>query len=101
MNAEQLLLTLIASPAIEEAMVDFLLALEHESGFTSFPIHGHSSRHQGLSLSEQVAGRRRQMCFELVIAATDLPRVRDGLRAEFAGAQIHYWVVPVVESGRI
>lgn len=101
MNADQLLLTLIVSPKLEEPMVDFLLGLDYAHGFNSFCINGHSSRHTGLSITEQVAGRKLQARFDVVIAAGELAELLRQLRTEFGQGEIHYWVIPVVENGRL
>lgn len=114
------LVTLIAAPSLEENLVDWLLS--HESrreadcgscetepagsakcchGFTSFAVSGHSSRHQGLSLEEQVAGRKKQVGFEMHIRGPDLAALLAGLKQDFAGTGLHYWVTPVLDSGTL
>lgn len=97
----QLLVTLTAPPAIEEALVDWLLQVESHAGFTSQRANGHSSRVEGLTLAEQVAGRKNQVRFQLHIPEEDLPRFMDGLKADFAGTGIHYWVAPLVDFGHV
>ncbi len=97
----QYLITLTVSPAIEETIVDWLLQFEAQAGFTSFPVNGHSSREEGLSLAEQVAGRKKQLRFQMHIPETELAPFIERLRRDFAGAGLHYWVSPVIESGHI
>ncbi|MDD5035119.1 MAG: DUF3240 family protein [Methylococcaceae bacterium] len=97
----QYLITLTVSPAIEEAMVDWLLQFETHAGFTSFPVNGHSSREEGLTLSEQVAGRKKQMRFQMHLPVDDIPDFMSRLKQDFAGAGLHYWVSPVMETGHI
>ncbi|TAN52205.1 MAG: DUF3240 domain-containing protein [Methylococcaceae bacterium] len=70
-------------------------------GFTSFAVSGHSSRHQGLSLEEQVAGRKKQVGFEMHIRGPDLAALLAGLKQDFAGTGLHYWVTPVLDSGTL
>lgn len=96
-----LLLTLTAPPALEEPLVDWLLQFESEAGFSSFPVHGHSSRHEGLTLAEQVSGRRKYIRFEMEVPEAEWREVVERLRWDFAGAEIHYRVVPVVAGGRV
>ena len=99
--AGQVLITLTASPAIEESMVDWLLQFESHAGFTSHRANGHSSRLEGLSLAEQVAGRKNQVHFQLHIPSEDLPDFLYRLKKDFLGAGIHYWVAPLVDAGHI
>lgn len=95
------LVNIAASPAIEETLVDWLLQFDGSAGFSSYPADGHSSRAQGLTLAEQVAGRKRQLHFLVHLPETDLPVFLEKLKRDFAGAGLHYWVSPVVEAGRL
>ncbi len=98
---QQYLITLAATPALEETIVDWLLRFGNQTGFTSQAVHGHSSREEGLSLAEQVAGRKRQVRFQLHIDAKEWPRFITQLKQDFADAGLHDWLVPVIESGHI
>lgn len=95
------LLTLIAPPSLEEPLVDWLLEFESEFGFSSFPVNGHSSRHGGLTLAEQVSGRKRQVRFEMHLPDNEWRPLVERLNRDFAGAGIHYWVSPIIEHGRV
>ena len=98
---QQSLITLTASPAIEESLVDWLLQIATHSGFTSYEVNGHSSREKGLSLAEQVVGRKNQIRFQIHIDSEELPGFMNKLNQEFAGAGLHYWVSPVIDAGHI
>ena len=98
---QQVLITLTAPPSIEESVVDWLLQFSENAGFTSQPANGHSSRVEGLNLAEQVAGRKEQVRFQMHIPSADLPRFMDTLSRDFAGAGLHYWVIPLYEVGHI
>ena len=98
---QQYLITLTVSPAIEETIVDWLLQFEAQAGFTSFPVNGHSSREEGLTLAEQVAGRQKQLRFQMHVPATELPHFISQLKQDFQGVGLHYWVSPVLEAGHI
>ena len=95
------IITITIPPAIQESLIDWLLEVHGRTGFTSFPVSGHSSRPDGLSLAEQVSGQRRHVRFQIHIpdAETDAFLLR--LRADFSGAGLHYWVSPVLDSGHI
>jgi hypothetical protein len=99
--AEQYLLTITVSPSLEEPLVDWLLENFGEMGFTSFPVFGHSSRTEGLTQAEQVTGRRRQFRFQIHISADKSEAFLNQLRSDFSGVGLHYWLSPLIETGRI
>ncbi len=99
--SELALLTVIAPIAIEEVLVDWLLENAPELGFCSGPVNGHSERHGQLSLSEQVAGRKRQIRFEVAASDTEVSQLLDGLRRDFARADLTWWVTPLSAFGRL
>jgi Protein of unknown function (DUF3240) len=100
MNNDRLVI-LNAPSSLEEAVVDCLLTLESEHGFSSFPVNVHHHENKGLSLAEQVSGRQKQICFQIHIGEDGAGILLKWLREEFAGAGIQYWVVPVLESSEI
>lgn len=95
------LVILIAASALEEAVVDCLLTLESEHGFNSFPVNAHHHENKGLSLSEQVSGRQKQICFQIHIDEQGEKLLFQKLKEEFAGAGIQYRVVSMIGSGEI
>ncbi len=99
--SERYLLTLIADPSLEEVLVDWLLEYEAQYGFVSYRIDGHSSRLEGLTLAEQVAGRRRLLCFQMCVDDRELEFLLARLKLDFPGTGIQYWVVPVVLNGSV
>ena len=101
MSNRQVLITLTVPPPIEESVVDWLLQFSPNSGFTSQKANGHSSQVEGLNLAEQVAGRKNQIRFQMHILEDELPRFMQGLKNDFAGAGVHYWVTPLVDAGHI
>lgn len=94
------LLTLIATPALEERLVDWLLERGHD-GFTTLPCQGHGTSHESLSAAEQVAGRKRQVAFWLQVPSATATALVNELATEFEDAQLHYWIVPVTSAGPI
>jgi hypothetical protein len=100
MNKDRLVI-LNAPSALEETVVDCLLTLESEHGFTSFPVNIHHHENKGLSLAEQVSGRQKQICFQIHIDEAGAGLLLKRLQEEFAGAGIQYWVVPMLESTEI
>jgi hypothetical protein len=100
MNTDRLVI--LNTPAsLEEAVVDCLLTLESEHGFSSFPVNVHHHENKGLSLAEQVTGRQKQICFQIHIDEEGAKLLLKRLQGEFSGAGIQYWVVPILESSEI
>lgn len=95
------ILILVVPVTLEEAVVDWLLEHAPERGFTSSLAYGHSENLEDMSLSEQVTGRRRRVRFEVVCPHMDGVRHVESLKGAFQGTGIHYWLMPVVEAGRI
>lgn len=101
MKSMEYLITLNVPPDLEEAVVDCLLTFETESGFSSYAANAHDHRNEGLSLAEQVSGRQKRIRFQMYIPESDLQALLDKLKREFSGAGLHYWVMPVLETGYI
>ena len=101
MSNEEFLITLNVPPGIEEAIVDCLLTFESEHGFSSLPVYAHDHKNEGLSLSEQVSGRQKKIRFQMYVAKNDISALLNKIKADFSGAGIHYWVMPVIEKGFI
>jgi hypothetical protein len=95
------LVILNAPSALEEAVVDCLLTLESEHGFSSFPVNVHHHENKGLSLSEQVTGRQKQICFQIHIDGVGAELLIKRLQDEFSGAGFQYWLLPMLESSEI
>ncbi|MDD1637649.1 MAG: DUF3240 family protein [Methylococcaceae bacterium] len=101
MSCKEYLVTLNIPPSLEEMMVDSLLMLEAEHGFSSFPVNAHHYDNKGLSLAEQVTGRQKRIRFQMYVPVEKLPALLEQLRQEFSGSGIQYWVLPVIENGVI
>lgn len=101
MNCKEYLVTLNIPPSLEEMMVDTLLMLETEHGFSSFPVNAHHHVNKGLSLDEQVTGRQKRVRFQMYVSVDKLPALLMQLRQEFSDSGIQYWILPVIENGII
>ncbi len=98
---DAVLVTLTVAPAIESAVVDWLLDRPESAGFTSLPVSGHSARHEGLSAVEQVTGRQRRVQFQVHMAPTALAAFLAAARERFGGTDAHYWVAPIMGGERL
>lgn len=91
------LLILNIPPALEDDMVDYLLALEEVKGFTSFAAQGHGGGER-LTVTEQVSGRRQRVQFEIIVDESLVDLIVSGLSAN-VGKDIAYWQLPVSGIG--
>ena len=99
-GSSRVIVTLNVVPALEERVVDWLLARDN-GGFTSRAAHGHSSRHDLLTTAEQVSGRQRRIEFEVEMPADVLDVFVGELSDAFANADLYYTAVPVLRSGHL
>ena len=95
------LVVLNVPPAMEESVVDWLLERVGSAGFTSFAVAGHSTEHDNLSAAEQVSGRQRRQQFQVQLDADAVPDFLANACDTLGAAGIHYWVLPVVQSGHL
>ena len=98
---KEYLVTLNVPPSLEEAIVDALLMMEEELGFSSFAVNSHHHENKGLSLAEQVTGRQKQLRFQMYIDKRALDSLITQLKQEFSGSGIQYWVLPIIDNGVI
>ncbi len=95
------LLNWVVSPAVEDTVTDWLLGHEMVTGFSTYPIYGHGSSEYAMSLGEQVAGKRRQVLFQLLIPCARANELVEEIRRDFRGSGMHYWLMPVLGSGHL
>lgn len=96
MSGQEYLVTINVPPLLEEAVVDCLLSIEAADGFSSLAVNAHTSKHETLSLAEQVAGRQKQIRFQIYLPVEQLTLLIEQLKQGFSGAGIQYWVLPVL-----
>ena len=96
-----LCLTLLCPPAVEEKLLDTLLMLSQALVFTSTPTAAHGLAMANLSQAEQVMGRAEATEVQVVYPAVDKESLLDALRTQMAGAGLRYWLTPVIETGGI
>lgn len=95
-------LTLVCHKSLEERLVDHLL--EHPewvSGFSVSQIEGHSQQEKLPSILEQVRGRSQRIEIRTVMNREDAQTLIEHLKAEEANHEIAYWLMPVIEFGRL
>lgn len=98
--SKEYLLRLNIPPGLEEDVVDLLLGSGDIAGYQSYPTRGHGQV-GAMSIAEQVAGRRDRVQFEIVLDSELLQATLDRLKQAFPVRDVIYWVLPVIESGRL
>lgn len=101
MDFEEYLVVLNVPPSLEETVVDWLLAREDGAGFTSFPVSGHSTRHDDLSPAEQVSGRQRRQQFQVQVRQESVDTFLQDARNDLGDASVHFWVLPLFAGGHL
>jgi hypothetical protein len=98
---DQCLLALIVTPSIESAVIDWLLERDDITGFTSMPINGHGVSVHSMTAAEQVAGQQRQLMYQIHSTEQVAQKIIVDAKQLFSGSGIHYWLMPMLVSGRI
>jgi hypothetical protein len=93
--------TINVAPAAEERLVDWLLARDDVTGFTSYVAYGHGASHDDLTVAEQVTGRQRRVELRLELPADGLDTLLAALLDGFAGTDLYYNVIPALRSGHL
>ncbi|MEJ2534565.1 MAG: DUF3240 family protein [Gammaproteobacteria bacterium] len=93
------LLRINIPPTLEEDFLDALLSDERSPGYQCYPTTGHGQV-GSMTLTEQVAGRRNRVQFEVVLPEELVEPVLAGLRDALPIRDIIWWVVPVHASSR-
>ena len=96
------LLSLAMPIDIAQPVEDLLLSrpdLVH--GFTSSHADGHGSAATLVEPAELVAGHSARVVIHLVGLREAMEEVLDLIKTELPGVNIFYWMVPVLEKGRL
>ncbi len=102
MKQPDICLMLVVARELEEMLIDILL--EHEDlvrRFGSQPIDAHGARIGYATVAEQVRGRSQRVEFQLLMAREDKESILDAVRERLPRAEITYWVLPLLDYGRI
>ncbi|QDF95351.1 hypothetical protein CJ010_01685 [Azoarcus sp. DD4] len=96
------LLTLIAPAALEDNLVDLLLALPAMAGgFTTHRADGHGREIALVGANENVRGRGDRVCIRLALQADAVQPLLAELRAALPDANVFYWLTPLIDCGRL
>ena len=93
--------TLSIAPALEERVIDWLLARGDVAAFTSAAVHVYGADSRSLSVAEQVSGRQRRVELTIELPAIGVEGWLEELATAFVGREVGYRVTPVLRSGRL
>jgi hypothetical protein len=92
--------TLSLAPALEERVIDWLLARGDVATFTSVVVHAYGGDSRGLSVAEQVSGRQRRVELTVELPAGAVDRWLEDVATAFVGTDLRYRVTPILLSGQ-
>ncbi len=95
-------LTLACHRSLEERLVSHLL--EHPEwvrGFVMYKAEGGSQKESLPSMIEQVRGRSQRVSIQSVMNLEDARALVSHLKLEESNPEIAYWIMPVIEFGRM
>lgn len=99
-DATLTLLTLVCREATGQRVEDLLLAHpELASGFTASHCDGHGSRVRLEDEAELVSGHAPRLQIQILGPLTKQQAILALLKQALPGAHLHYWIVPVMETG--
>ena len=102
MKEKDCCLTLVCHRSLEERLIDHLL--EHPEwvrGFSITRIEGGSQEEKLHSMIEQVRGRSERVQIIAVMDHDDACKLIAHLKQHEANPDIAYWIMPVIEFGRL
>jgi predicted transcriptional regulator len=93
--------TLSIAPALEERVIDWLLARGDVAAFTSAVVYAYGADSRSLSVAEQVSGRQRRVELAIELPAIAVESWLEELATAFVGREVGYRVTPVLLSGHL
>lgn len=99
--SDSVILTLVAPRALEEKLIELLLAHETAgaAGFTVRELHGYGRSLVYTTIGEQISGRVRQVELRLVLPAGHAQEVTEHLAVALRGQNVVWQLTPLVTAG--
>ena len=94
-------LNLLASPELEEKLLDHLLMHPKTALFVSQPAASHGGRLADLEQREQVLGRAEAVLIKALLDGADAEALITELRLNYAHSGVQYWLVPILTRGAL
>jgi hypothetical protein len=100
-ETQQCLLAILADTGVRSTLIDWLLNYSEDMVFSSMPVEWHGIDPTHFSVAEQVTGRQNKLLFHVQTSMGEAHRLRERLAEAFSGAQLRYWIQPVLEAGML
>jgi hypothetical protein len=100
MHNSQLLVVMVPED-MRDDIIDVLIGCVGISGFNMQSIAGYSREHSQYDLREQVQGHRQLCKFEVLHEPEQQAQLLAALRPASSATHIRYWILPVMEEGRL
>lgn len=85
---------------LEEQLIDHLLQHPEWVGpFAAHGVDGHGTPGSIASGADEVRGCARRVAFEILMRTEHVPALIAHLRADLPGADVSWWLGPVLDSG--
>ncbi|MFZ6742860.1 DUF3240 family protein [Undibacterium sp. JH2W] len=97
----ELCFSLLCPARLEEKLLDSLLVLPGIQLLISTPAAAYGMQGVTLNAREQVMGHALMTLVQVLLPIHGKQAMLALLQQEFAGAGLHYWISPVVETGEI
>jgi len=94
-------LHVLASPELEEKLLDHLLMRPKVSLFVSQSAASHGGHLTDLDQAEQVLGRANAVLIKALLDAVDAENLIAELRLRYAHSGVVYWLVPILSRGAL
>ena len=93
--------TINLAPTLEERIIDWLLGRQDVDTFTGVTTYSHGASSGDFSVAEQVSGRRRRVELRVELKADVLDDWLAAFCERFSGADVSYFVAPILRAGRL
>lgn len=94
-------LNLLASPELEEKLLDRLLMHPKVPIYVSQSAASHGGHIDDLDQTEQVLGRGDAVLIRALLTAEDAESLLAELRITFANSGVMFWIVPILAKGAL
>lgn len=95
-------LTLIFQNAVEEEIIDFMLANKTaKNGFHTFRIEGHGHDARLATMKEQVRGRAHKSRMDILLGEEEAQSLLSEIKSAFPDMKLAFWVSPISTFGRL
>ena len=102
MTVQPVCLTLIAARKLREELFDYLSEQRDlVSGFTASDAAGHGPTVRLHTAAEQVKGHADEVLVRAILERQDATQLLARLKTVFAGTDLVYWIMPVMEFGAL